>query len=100
MVTQTSVPTGTALVTQTAVATGTAMVTSTPQETETAEPTETAGATETAEPTETAASGTVSICHRTGSGRYNEITINENAVEAHQRHGDIIPAPPGGCPSR
>jgi hypothetical protein len=42
----------------------------------------------------------VTICHRTGSDRnpYVQITVDEHALEAHRRHGDIIPAPPGGCP--
>jgi hypothetical protein len=46
----------------------------------------------------------VTICHATGSvtNPYVQITISENAVEAHRRHQDrydIIPAPPlAGCP--
>jgi hypothetical protein len=43
------------------------------------------------------------ICHATGSAThpYVQITISENAVEAHRRHQDrqdIIPAPAAGCP--
>lgn len=40
------------------------------------------------------------ICHRTGSEKnpFVEITVSNNALPAHQAHGDIIPAPPGGCP--
>lgn len=40
------------------------------------------------------------ICHRTGSKKkpFVEITVRNDALPAHQRHGDIIPAPPGGCP--
>jgi hypothetical protein len=43
------------------------------------------------------------ICHATGSVThpYVQITISENAVEAHRRHQngqDIIPAPAAGCP--
>jgi hypothetical protein len=43
----------------------------------------------------------VTICHRTASDRnpYRQITISRSALEAHQRHGDIYPVPPGGCPS-
>jgi hypothetical protein len=45
----------------------------------------------------------VTICHATGSVThpYVQITISENAVEAHRRHQDrqdIIPAPALGCP--
>jgi hypothetical protein len=42
----------------------------------------------------------VTICHRTGSSSHPwvEITVSRNALPAHQAHGDIIPAPPGGCP--
>jgi len=39
----------------------------------------------------------VTICHRTGSG-YVQITVSRNAIPAHRKHGDIIPAPEGGCP--
>jgi hypothetical protein len=44
----------------------------------------------------------VTICHRTNSKRkpYTRITVSSNALSAHQHHGDIIPAPPGGCPTR
>jgi hypothetical protein len=40
------------------------------------------------------------ICHRTRSAKHPwvEITVSNNALPAHQAHGDIIPAPPGGCP--
>lgn len=40
------------------------------------------------------------ICHKTGSAKnpYVEITVSNNALPAHQAHGDIIPAPPSGCP--
>ncbi|HWP47144.1 MAG TPA: hypothetical protein VNM22_08295 [Candidatus Limnocylindrales bacterium] len=43
----------------------------------------------------------VTICHRTGSKEnpYRRITISSNALDSHRRHGDIIPAPPGGCPT-
>ena len=45
----------------------------------------------------------VTICHATGSASnpYVEITISQNAADAHDRHHgerDIIPAPAGGCP--
>ncbi|MEX2195177.1 MAG: hypothetical protein WD844_07805 [Thermoleophilaceae bacterium] len=40
------------------------------------------------------------ICHATGSDTnpYVEITIANPALPAHRRHGDIVPAPAGGCP--
>lgn len=43
---------------------------------------------------------TTTICHRTGSPRnpWVEITVSDNALPAHSAHGDIIPAPAGGCP--
>ncbi|PTA67709.1 hypothetical protein C8263_11395 [Deinococcus arcticus] len=43
----------------------------------------------------------MTICHRTGSATnpYNLITVSRNALDAHQGHGDIIPAPPEGCPT-
>src|SRR5439155_8730632 len=59
--------------------------------------------TSTPRPTQTATgrSHKVTICHRTGSRRhpYVQITVDESALPAHRRHGDIIPAPPGGCPA-
>ena len=41
------------------------------------------------------------ICHATGSDTnpYVEITIANPALPAHGRHGDLIPAPAGGCPA-
>jgi hypothetical protein len=44
----------------------------------------------------------VTICHRTNSPKnpYVEITVAQQALPAHQAHGDIIPAPAGGCPSQ
>lgn len=45
----------------------------------------------------------VTICHATGSqtNPYEQITISENAVPAHQNNhrDDIIPAPAEGCPT-
>ena len=38
------------------------------------------------------------ICHRTGNGRFQLIVVDANALDAHAAHGDIIPAPPWGCP--
>jgi hypothetical protein len=40
----------------------------------------------------------VTICHRKGNGRYVRITVSRDEVPAHRRHGDIVPAPEGGCP--
>ena len=44
----------------------------------------------------------VTICHKTGStsNPYQKITVSSNAVDAHQKHGDIIPAPQHGCPTK
>lgn len=50
----------------------------------------------------------IQLCHATGSAEGDAfvlITIDESAVEAHLKHldihgrADIIPAPPGGCPT-
>lgn len=51
--------------------------------------------------TNTATAMKVTICHRTGSQKnpYVMITVSQNAVPAHTAHGDIIPAPAGGCPA-
>lgn len=40
------------------------------------------------------------ICHATGSqtNPFVEITIANPALPAHRRHGDLVPAPAGGCP--
>lgn len=43
----------------------------------------------------------VTLCHQTGNGSYNEITVsNQGALNGHMGHsGDIIPKPEGGCSS-
>ena len=44
----------------------------------------------------------ISICHRTSSATnpYVLITVDRNSLNGHGDHdGDIIPAPPGGCPT-
>src|SRR3954465_2909907 len=43
----------------------------------------------------------VTICHHTGSqsNPWVQITVAEPAVKAHRRHGDLVPAPAGGCPA-
>jgi len=46
--------------------------------------------------------GRITICHATSSEKnpYNEITINVNGLNGHNKHeGDIIPMPPQGCPT-
>ena len=42
------------------------------------------------------------ICHKTGSesNPYVEITVSNNALKAHEGHGDLIPAPAAGCPGK
>ena len=73
----------------------------TAQPSSTAEVTITPAPSMTVEPTGTVGGNQVTICHHTGSAQnpYVMITINENALPAHRAHGDIIPAPPGGCPA-
>jgi hypothetical protein len=42
------------------------------------------------------------ICHRTSSAKklYVKITVTKSVLKGHIAHpGDIIPAPPGGCPT-
>lgn len=39
---------------------------------------------------EAEAKPTVGICHRTGDGRYKYMTVNQNAVPAHEAHGDVV----------
>jgi hypothetical protein len=45
--------------------------------------------------------GKTTICHHTGSqsNPFVMITVSNRALPAHARHGDIIPAPAGGCPT-
>lgn len=40
------------------------------------------------------------ICHSTGSqtNGFVEITVANPSLPAHERHGDLVPAPAGGCP--
>src|SRR4051794_3438118 len=38
------------------------------------------------------------ICHRTGAGDFQLIFVDASSLDAHAAHGDIIPAPPWGCP--
>ena len=44
--------------------------------------------------------GKIKICHRTHSwwNPYVKTTVSRKAADAHRRHGDIVPAPGGGCP--
>jgi hypothetical protein len=45
--------------------------------------------------------GKVEICHRTSSAvrPYVRIEVSVNSLDAHQKHGDIIPAP-ATCPDQ
>lgn len=46
--------------------------------------------------------GKIDICHATSSetNPYNEISIDRNGLNGHDKHeDDLIPAPDGGCPS-
>jgi hypothetical protein len=45
--------------------------------------------------------GKVAICHRTSSAvrPYVRIVVSVNSLDAHQKHGDIIPAP-ATCPDQ
>src|SRR3954454_20144574 len=38
------------------------------------------------------------ICHRTSNGGFQLIVVDANALDEHAAHGDIVPAPPWGCP--
>jgi hypothetical protein len=42
----------------------------------------------------------VTICHKTGKGKFNKIRVSENAVPAHLRHGDTFPNDKGKCPKK
>jgi hypothetical protein len=83
-------PTGTASTTPSITVTATRVATGTATATAAASPAATGTAT-----------AKVTICHRTGSSKnpYVMITVSMNAIPAHSRHGDIIPAPAGGCPA-
>ena len=41
----------------------------------------------------------VTVCHLLGSGSYNVLTFDDNALKAHVNHGDIYPVPADGCPA-
>lgn len=42
--------------------------------------------------------GKTTVCHLTGNGGYQAITISNNALPAHYRHGDVLPDTYGDCP--
>jgi len=42
-------------------------------------------------------SGKTTICHF-ASHKYVEITVSDNALPAHMRHGDAMPDEYGDCP--
>ena len=70
----------------------TPVTTATPQQTPTgATPTPSAGQSSNGDEDEQRGNDAkVNICHATGSGRFVRITVSENAVAAHEAHGDII----------
>lgn len=39
----------------------------------------------------------VTVCHLRGNGSYHELTFDDDALKAHQAHGDLYPVPTGGC---
>ena len=42
--------------------------------------------------------GKSTICHH-ASHKFVQITVSNNAVDAHLRHGDVLPDEYGACPS-
>jgi hypothetical protein len=42
--------------------------------------------------------GKTTLCHMTGNGRSHQITVSNNAVPAHLRHGDVPVDEYGECP--
>ncbi|MDQ5825581.1 MAG: hypothetical protein M3441_15420, partial [Chloroflexota bacterium] len=100
--TATTVPSGTSTATAMASSTGTSTATrtSTSVASTTATRTVTGTGTAMATASRTPGNGRVAICHRTGSERnpWVQIEVSENALPAHQAHGDIYPVPPNGCP--
>ena len=38
------------------------------------------------------------VCHRAANGTFHEITVSMNALDAHLRHGDVMPDEYGDCP--
>lgn len=44
--------------------------------------------------------GKTTICHRTSSAKnpFVLISVSNNALPAHKRHGDTLPSPTGACP--
>ncbi|SRR6266508_238861 len=45
--------------------------------------------------------GKVTVCHKTKSQKhpYVKIRVNGNAVRRYLKHGDVLPAADGSCPS-
>jgi hypothetical protein len=38
------------------------------------------------------------VCHREGNGSFHLITVDNHAVPAHMKHGDVLPDASGHCP--
>ncbi|MGN6574086.1 MAG: LPXTG cell wall anchor domain-containing protein, partial [Nocardioides sp.] len=41
----------------------------------------------------------VTVCHLLGNGGYHLLTMDDNALSAHLRHGDVYPDADGACPA-
>lgn len=46
-----------------------------------------------------ARSDRIKVCHKLGNGEFNQITIDDDALEGHLGHGDVYPVPSEGCES-
>ncbi|MDQ4035871.1 MAG: hypothetical protein M3153_08065 [Chloroflexota bacterium] len=42
--------------------------------------------------------GKSTICHSAGGHKFVEITVNDHALPAHMKHGDVLADEYGDCP--